>query len=213
MLFAYIVFFWLALWLGICVEAVVDRITIFPPPSLFFAPPTILSLTQVTVSGRLKLVSVPFSSLVRLRVVPHFSSGIVQRAKRERAWKSTHATKGETRLFAFSRVGWFNFHARSRFARSTIPEEKWGTTRRLQFSYISIGHLEKSFPESIWCKALRWDKVIKRFAESASSKIVLYSLFIWLNGSITLIRAETERYDIVHFSKVTTKSLASGIGS
>ena len=84
MLFAYIVFFWLALWLGICVEAVVDRITISPPPQ-FFAPPTILSLTQVTVSGRLKLVSVPFSSLVRLRLVPHFSSGIVQRAKRERA--------------------------------------------------------------------------------------------------------------------------------
>ena len=34
-----------------------------------------------------------------------------------------------------------------------------------------------------------------------------------LNGSITLIRAETERYDIVRFSKVTTKSLASGTGS
>ena len=43
-----------------------------------------------------------------------------------------------------------------------------------------------------------------RFAESASSNIVLYSRFIWLNGSITLIRAETGRYDIcdiVHFSK------------
>ena len=37
--------------------------------------------------------------------------------------------------------------------------------------------------------------------------IVLYCRFIWLNGSITLIRAETERYDIVRFSKVTTKSL------
>ena len=35
-----------------------------------------------------------------------------------------------------------------------------------------------------------------------------YSCFTWLNGSITLIQAETERYDIVHFSKVTTKSLA-----
>ena len=35
----------------------------------------------------------------------------------------------------------------------------------------------------------------------------------WLNGSIILIRAETERYDIVRFSKVTTKSLASGTGS
>ena len=56
-------------------------------------------------------------SFIRLRVVPHFSSGIVERAKRERAWKSPHARKGYTR--------------RLRFARSTIPEEKWGTTRSL----------------------------------------------------------------------------------
>ena len=33
----------------------------------------------------------------RLRVVPHFYSGIVGRAKRERAWKSPHARKGDTR--------------------------------------------------------------------------------------------------------------------
>ena len=33
----------------------------------------------------------------RLRVVPHFSSGIVERAKRECAWKSLHARKGDTR--------------------------------------------------------------------------------------------------------------------
>ena len=26
-------------------------------------------------------------------------------------------------------LAWGDFHARSRFARSTIPEEKWGTTR------------------------------------------------------------------------------------
>ena len=44
------------------------------------------------------------------------------------------------------------------------------------------------------------------------SNIVLYSRFIWLNGSITLIRAETERYDIVRFSKMTAKSLASETG-
>ena len=43
--------------------------------------------------------------------------------------------------------------------------------------------------------------------------IVKYSRFIWLNGSMSLIRAETERHDIVGFSKVTTKSLASGTGS
>ena len=29
-------------------------------------------------------------------------------------------------------AAWGDFHARSRFARSTIPEEKWGTTRSLQ---------------------------------------------------------------------------------
>ena len=46
-------------------------------------------------------------SMDRLRVVPHFSSRIVERAKRERAWKSPHAR---------------DFHARSRFARSTILE-------------------------------------------------------------------------------------------
>ena len=40
---------------------------------------------------------------------------------------------------------------------------------------------------------------------SASSNIVLYSRFIWLNGSITLFRAETERYDIVRFSKALGK--------
>ena len=36
---------------------------------------------------------------------------------------------------------------------------------------------------------------------------------MWLNESITLIRAETQRYDIVRFSKGTTKSLASETGS
>ena len=45
--------------------------------------------------------------------------------------------------------------------------------------------------------------------------IVLYSRFISLNGSMSLIRAETERCDIqvVGFSKVTTKSLVSETGS
>ena len=64
----------------------------------------------------------------RLRVVPHFSSGIVERTKRERAWKSPRARKGDTRIAFFA---WGDFQARSRFARSTIPEEKWGTTRSL----------------------------------------------------------------------------------
>ena len=60
----------------------------------------------------------------RLGVVPHFSSGIVEQAKRERARKSSHPAPREKRRHA-------DFHARSRFARSTIPGEKWGTTRSL----------------------------------------------------------------------------------
>ena len=31
-------------------------------------------------------------------------------------------------------LAWGDFHARSSFARSTIPEEKWGTTRSLSWS-------------------------------------------------------------------------------
>ena len=45
LLFAYVSFFLLVLWLGICAEVDVDRITILPPPFLaslfiyfFFAP-------------------------------------------------------------------------------------------------------------------------------------------------------------------------------
>ena len=49
---------------------------------------------------------------------PHFSSGIVEQAKRERAWKSSHRVS----LF----LAWGDFRARSSFARSTIPEGKWG---------------------------------------------------------------------------------------
>ena len=43
----------------------------------------------------------------RLRVGPHFSSRIVEQAKRQRAWKSPHARKAR-RGVAFSRVGWFS---------------------------------------------------------------------------------------------------------
>ena len=34
----------------------------------------------------------------KVQVVPHLSSGIVERAKLERAWKSPHARKGDTKL-------------------------------------------------------------------------------------------------------------------
>ena len=64
------------------------------------------------------------------------------------------------------------------------------------------------------CKALRWHKVITiRIVCIVQYRIIFSLNLILLNGSITLIRAETERYDIVRFSKVTTiKSLASRTG-
>ena len=44
--------------------------------------------------------------------------------------------RGESKIFLSPRrvspfLAWGDFHARSRFARSTILEEKWGTTRSL----------------------------------------------------------------------------------
>ena len=67
-LFAYVVFFWLVLWFGICVEVDVDRITILPPFPIFFPTNNSFFNTsdsyQFEISGRLNLVSVPFSSLV-----------------------------------------------------------------------------------------------------------------------------------------------------
>ena len=74
----------------------------------------------------------------RLRVVPHFFSGIVERAKRERAWKSPHARKRDTRrgerkmsvaCRLFSRGVIFT-RARVSLALLSL-EEKWGTTRSL----------------------------------------------------------------------------------
>ena len=58
----------------------------------------------------------------RLRVVPPFSSETVERAKHERACLTP------LRL-AF--LAWSDFHARSRFAPSTILHEKWGVIRSL----------------------------------------------------------------------------------
>ena len=37
-------------------------------------------------------------------------------------------------------LAWDDFHARSRFARSSIHEDKWGTTRSLRFSLCSGEH-------------------------------------------------------------------------
>ena len=41
-------------------------------------------------------------------------------------------------------LAWVDFHARSRFARSIIPEEKWGTTRNLGCGAITFSNYEMS---------------------------------------------------------------------
>ena len=71
----------------------------------------------------------------RLRVVPHFSSGIV-----ERAWKSPHARKGDTRRGERNMIISLSPHRVSPFSRGVIftlarvslallsLRKKWGTT-------------------------------------------------------------------------------------
>ena len=53
---------------------------------------------------------------------------ITPREKRRHAAARPHFSLSPPRI-AFLALG--DFHARSRFACSTIPEEKWGTTRGL----------------------------------------------------------------------------------
>ena len=64
-----------------------------------------------------------------------------QQSERNASARENHPT----REVAFSCVG--DFHARSRFSRSTIPEEKWGTTRRL-YSQSSTGN--KNLPSACY---------------------------------------------------------------
>ena len=64
------------------------------------------------------------ASFNRLRVVPYFPSGMVERTKRERPWKSPHARKAD-------------YHARSSFARSTIPQDKWGLLVVKSFNHLT----------------------------------------------------------------------------
>ena len=66
----------------------------------------------------------------------HLISRMVQtRHTAERAMEREKWGKAETLSRSVSPfLAWGNFHARSRFARSTIPEEKWGTTRSLSFA-------------------------------------------------------------------------------
>ena len=62
----------------------------------------------------------------RLRVVPHLSSGIVERAKRERAWKSPHARKAtrggerEKNVIVSPFLAWSDFRSRARVSLALL---------------------------------------------------------------------------------------------
>ena len=75
---------------------------------------------SVVKPGFLIIVSITSENVQTTSSSP--SSGTVEGAKRERAWKSPHVSPF---------LAWVDFHARSRFAPSTIPEEKWETTGSL----------------------------------------------------------------------------------
>ena len=60
-------------------------------------------------------------------------------------------------------LAWGDFHARSRFARPTIPEEKWGTTRSLlkggdllnyKVRVVARGFLGTVFCDMLFCSVL-----------------------------------------------------------
>ena len=85
----------------------------------------------------------------RLRVVPHFSSGIVEWAKHERAWKSLHARKGPARskwpaftsFYEKSNSG-YAIKPKKTVKRQTDTKTQWNTLQVSLFFYPF--HLRKS---------------------------------------------------------------------
>ena len=71
-------------------------------------------------------------------------------------------------------LAWGDFHARSRFAGSTIPEEKWGTTRSLSLfthHYLSIFLFEGSAKmNTVQARSYKFYGIIRvRFSTSFQS--------------------------------------------
>ena len=75
----------------------------------------------------------------RLRVVPHsvphrsicFWFLRDSRSERNSSARENHLTREKATRHVSPFLAWGDFHARSGFARSTIPEEKWRTSRSL----------------------------------------------------------------------------------
>ena len=106
----------------------------------------------------------------------------------EDPWKCTCLfTDGIYFLFNKYRVSpflaWVDFHARSRFARSTIPEEKWGTTRSLHLNpYLVNWYLSflMDRKQRLIFKGLiyKWHNVSKGTTRGSVSGPHLFHLFI-----------------------------------
>ena len=81
----------------------------------------------------------------------------------------------ETRAGVSPFLAWGDFHARLRFARSTIPEEKWGITRsladnchsskrnkfvnfRLNFNYFVL-KIKRKQNVKLFCFSLNWKQI------------------------------------------------------
>ena len=104
---------------------------------------------------------------LRLRVVPHFSSDYSRASETQARVKITprekKATRGgereKCRVSPF--LAWGDFHARSRFAPSTIREDKWGTSRSLSFwkfwktFFVSLLEVVKNSNPTFWLNRKR----------------------------------------------------------
>ena len=89
----------------------------------------------------------------RLRVVPHFSSEIVEQAKRERAWKSPHARKGDTLRERF--IFWVS--AFSHFSRSIALSAVWRVCSMRLIKWISQFWMTLVNPKHWICLNGIWD--------------------------------------------------------
>ena len=80
-------------------------------------------------------------------------------------------------------LAWGYFHAHSRFARSTISEEKWGNTRSLNISYL-ISALVLPMPANSHAIAI-----------VGSDRMSCIFLYIPFNAGIFYLSKEKSRFD------------------
>ena len=60
-------------------------------------------------------------------------------------------------------LAWGGFHARSRFARSAVPEEKWGTTRSLTLNRLDVIIVNgMMYQVNQRCRFLSWTGTMNR---------------------------------------------------